>query len=108
MSNEDIDNVLRLCNETELLKLATGQGLGRLRRGIPREELLDVIRGVIPVRPDHLSTTMETRKLLQAFIEKNWGVVRSQLPGCNGKCTTFPCTEGKHALCLFPNKRHLV
>src|SRR5437660_551060 len=93
MMTEDIpqDDVLKRCSETELLALARRQGLGRLRRGIPKEELIDVVRGAIPLRQEHHSETMETRRLLEAFIAKNWGQLRSQLPGCDGKCTTFPC-----------------
>ncbi len=102
------DDVLKLCNESELLSLAWKQGLGHLRRGLPREELIGIVTGEVELRPEHISTTMETRRLLQNFISKNWGTLRSQLPGCDGKCVTFSCTEGKHALCLFPNKRLLV
>lgn len=104
--NEDIqqDSVLHLCSETELLALARRQGLGRLRMGIEKSELVELVRGAVPLRPDHLAQTTETRRVLQEFITKNWGQLRSQLPGCDGKCTTFPCTEGKHALCFFPNK----
>jgi hypothetical protein len=104
--SEDIqqDGVLTLCNETELLGLARQQGLGRLKRGIPIAELIDIVRGAVAVQPAHHSETILTRKMLQDFINKNWGRLRSQLPGCDGQCETFPCTEGKHALCLFPNK----
>lgn len=108
MSDIPEDDVLELCNETELLGLAWRQGLGHLKRGLNREELIGIVRGEIAVRSEHISTTMETRRILQDFIEKNWGQLRSQLPGCNGRCVTFSCTEGKHALCLFPNKRLLV
>ncbi len=102
-----MDEVLWTCNETELLSIARQQGLGRLRRGIPQQELVDIIRGIVEVRPDHISVTMTTRQLLENFIQSNWGQLQSQLPGCDGRCTTFPCTEGKHALCLFPNKAYL-
>lgn len=98
------DNLLLLCNETELLGIAWKQGLGHLRRGIPFEELVQIVAGGIQVRKDHLSETVETRSILQRFIDANWGKIRSQLPGCNGKCSTFSCTEGKHALCFYPNK----
>lgn len=98
------DDVLSDCNETELLALARRQGLGRLKRGIPLEELVDIVRGATRPRPEHVSETTQTRQMLQDFITKNWGQIRSQLPGCDGKCTTFSCTEGKHALCFFPNK----
>lgn len=107
---EDIqqDSVLSWCSETELLALALRQGLGRLRRGIEKSELVGIVSGTIPLRKDHLSETGSTRKLLEDFIAKNWGQLRSQLPGCNGKCCTFPCTEGKHALCFYPNKALLT
>lgn len=100
------DDVLSKCNETELLALGRRQGLPRLKRGIPHQELVDIIRGAIDVRPEHISETVETRRLLENFINHPsvYGRLRSQLPGCDGKCTTFPCTDGKHALCFFPNK----
>lgn len=98
------DDVLMWCSETELLALARKQGLGRLRRGISKEELVGIVRGEVALRQDHHSETMETRRTLEAFITKNWGQLRSQLPGCDGKCTTFSCTEGKMALCFYPNK----
>lgn len=103
---EDIqqDGVLSLCNETELLALARVQGLGRIKMGLPREELVQLVRGAIPLQTHHMSETMATRGVLEVFIEQNWGRIRSQLPGCNGKCRTFECTEGKHALCFYPNK----
>lgn len=96
--------LLTLCNETELLGIIRRQGLPRLKRGIPLQELVAIASGEIVVMPQHLSETEVTRGILEDFITKNWGQVRSQLPGCNGKCRTFTCTEGKHALCLFPNK----
>lgn len=96
--------LLPLCNETELLSIIRNQGLPRLKRGLPVEELLAVAAGELEVQPHMLSETEITRGILEDFIAKNWGQIRSQLPGCNGKCRTFSCTEGKHALCLFPNK----
>lgn len=101
------DVALQSCNETELLYRAWKQGLGHLRMGLPREELIGVVSGAIPLRKEHVSQTMETRRILQDFIQKNFSKLRSQLPGCDGMCVTFSCTEGKHALCLYPNK-HLL
>lgn len=98
------DEALMQCNETELLWMARDQGLGHLRRGIPKPELVAIVTGQIDVRPDHLSGTSDSRAALEVFIEKNWAVIRSQLPQCTGRCTKFQCTEGKHALCFFPNQ----
>lgn len=105
MSNIQEDStVLSLCNETELLAILSRQGLPRLKRGISQEELIAIVTGELAISQGHLSQTEITRGLLEDFITENWGRIRSQLPGCNGKCRTYPCTEGKHALCLFPNK----
>ena len=101
------DVQLASCNTTELLDIAWRQGLGHLKRNLPKEELIGIVTGAIELRPEHRSTTMQTRQLLEKFIEKNIEKLRSQLPGCNGKCVTFNCTEGKHALCLYPNKELL-
>lgn len=98
------DSVLDRCNETELLSIAHQQGLGRLKRGISRHVLLQIVKGEDNPRPEHMADTRHSRQTLQDFLEKHWAQVRSQLPGCNGRCTTFPCSEGRHALCFVGNK----
>jgi hypothetical protein len=97
------DSILKNCNETELLSLARRQGLGILKRGIPPEELVGLVSGVLAMRPEYLSGTKETRAMLETYIFKNYSVTRSQLPGCTGKCSTFNCTDGRHAICFTPN-----
>ena len=97
------DAILKECNETELLSLARAQGLGRLRRGIPKETLIAIVRGETDPLPDHFCGTAETRERLQKAIFQNYERARSQLPGCDGRCTTFPCSDGRHALCLSGN-----
>jgi hypothetical protein len=101
------DSLLWECNQTELLQLAYEQGLGRLRAGLPKEVLFQIVRGEVNPGPEHLSDTKETRELLEKFIERHWEKTRSQLPGCTGKCTSYPCSEGRHGACYAPNK-HLV
>lgn len=100
--------LLEQCNETELIELARQQGLGRLRRGLPHRELVDIVNGAIAVRPEHLAATNATRRALQEFIHRpvNWSRVMSQLPGCDGCCSTFSCSEGKHILCFSPDGRN--
>lgn len=98
------DGLLNSCNETELLDMARRQGLGVLRRGIPFPELVAIIKGEVLPRPEYVSGTMHTRRILQEYVSKNIERIRSQLPGCNGQCTTYPCSEGRHALCFAPNE----
>jgi hypothetical protein len=94
------DDVLWQCNETELLWMARHQGLGHLRRGLPKQELVSIVAGHMEPQPQHFSETRVSRDQLQQFLERNWGVVRSQLPGCTGKCLNFSCSEGKHSMCF--------
>lgn len=97
------DRILDECNETELLLLAARQKLGRLRRGIAHDVLVGIVMGELTVTRDHLSGTSETRAELAKFIQDNIERARSQLPGCNGICTSYPCSEGRHALCFSGN-----
>lgn len=98
------DEALFECNETELLAIARVQGLGCLRRGLPHEELVAIVAGEREATSAQLAGTDETRARLQLYIFENIDRVRSQLPGCNGMCCTFPCSEGRHALCFGGNE----
>jgi hypothetical protein len=98
------DVKLMACNDTELRAMARAQGLGHLRRGLDKDILIGLVTGSIPLSADYVSGVAETRIALQAFILEHWERARSQLPGCDGKCTTYPCTEGKHALCISGNE----
>lgn len=102
---ENRDELLHKCNTTELLWMARAQGLGHLRRSLAREVLVGLITGELEFEPmKHLAGTAATRARLEAFIWENIDRTRSQLPGCDGHCTTYHCTEGRHALCFAGNK----
>ena len=101
------DDILKHCNETELLSLALRQGLGILRRGIPLETLVGLVSGELDMSPDYLSGTKETRTMLEKYIFANYGQARSQLPGCTGHCPTYNCSDGRHATCFLPKAREV-
>jgi hypothetical protein len=101
------DEKLYQCNETELLWMARNQGLGHLRRGLPLETLVQIVAGEITPAAEHYSGTSATRATLQKFIWENIERTRSQLPGCDGKCSTFPCSDGRHAMCINGNEHVL-
>ena len=103
-----MDEILKSCTETELLQIARQSGIGILRRGIDRDELIQIVSGEIEATRDHYSATNTSRRKLEQFIEKNWKILASQLPGCNGKCTTYPCSDAQHSSCLLPNKDLVV
>lgn len=98
------DAILWQCNESELLEIARRQGLGRLRRGLEKSILVAIVGGYDSPRQEHFSDTNYTRKELQKLIWANIEKTRSQLPGCDGKCTTFKCSDGRHGLCFIPNE----
>lgn len=98
------DQSLNLLNESELLWMTRLQGLPVIRRGLPHAELVAIVSGTIPVTGAHLAGSNFTRECLEGFITQNFDLIRTQLPGCNGKCRTFPCTEGKHMSCFVPNE----
>lgn len=116
----DVKELLESCNESELIESARKQGLGRVRRGIAKEELIAIVIGDIPVRQSHLAGTTQSRLMLAEFIhnpsafppnpryDKNWELIRSQLPGCNGICHTYNCSEGRHADCYSSNEQHVL
>lgn len=97
------DAILWYCNETELIEMARRMKTGRLRRGLDKGLLIAIVAGHIEPTREHLADTAYTRRELEKFIQANFQRVSSQLPGCDGHCTTYPCTEARHALCFLPN-----
>lgn len=98
------DERLLICNDSELHWIARIQGLPVLRRDIPNEELIAIVSGEAPVEDRHLAGTNHSRGRLEDFITLNFDRVRGQLPGCDGKCRSFMCTEGKHMSCYIPSE----
>lgn len=102
------DSILQQSSEGELLNLAKLQGLGRLRVGLPRETLIAVVTGREDLKDEYLADTRFSRARLEKFIQNNWAALRSQLPGCNGKCQTWNCSEARHLMCYVPNADNLL
>lgn len=73
-------------NTTELVQMARDLGLGNLPRD---RELL-----YAALEDDELTQRCpleEKRSAMQKHIARNYARMRTQLPGCDGKCTTFGC-----------------
>jgi hypothetical protein len=97
---------LEWLNTTELLEILRRPGYGgyRLRRSIPDERLIQLIRtGVIPSE-NELAETSKSREWLETWVQSNKTGIISQLP-CRGtdqgKCTIYPCPEGRHLNCYL-------
>lgn len=102
------DTPLYRCNETELITIVQQEFGIRLRRGLPMEVYVSIAGGYCDASDAQLSATDQTRRALQATIKKNIEIMRSQLPGCNGKCVTYPCSDGRHSVCYSPNEETIT
>lgn len=98
-------------NTTELQEIIRQRTGNRLRRSVPRERLIHLIETKEPPLPEELAGTNYTRIALQNFISESWDWVNSQLP-CTGqdrgKCTIYPCPEGRHLDCYTANIKHKI
>lgn len=106
---EDMD-ILHLLNETELAQLIRRQTGLVVAKAVSRERLIEMLTNGQPPRPEELSRTDDSRRKLQLYVEKNWNGIQSQLPckGENrGRCTIYPCPEGRHVDCLLAAGPHL-
>ncbi len=120
---QGLDN-LHLLNETELTQLIRRQTGVIVARSIGKDRMIEILQnGYVPdpggyrqigdemvdITSEYAKTN-ESRKKLQLFIEKNWNGIQSQLPckGENrGRCTIYPCSEGRHVDCLLAAGPHM-
>jgi hypothetical protein len=73
-------------NRTELVGFGAVAGLGHLSRTQDRAELVAALDGDAPGTPCPLA---RKREMMERHIATNWSRLRTQLPGCNGKCVSF-------------------
>lgn len=78
-------------NKSELIALARMEGLPNLSRAATIDEIVDVLmddessHGLCPLE--------KHRETMEEHIHKNFRRLRTQLPGCNGKCVSFGCPD---------------
>jgi hypothetical protein len=75
-------------NRTEIQELIREVDGENAYREAPRKELTDALdeSGEIPTCP-----LEPHRQEMEQHIRKNYRRLRTQLPGCDGKCTTYGC-----------------
>lgn len=104
-------DTLRQMNETELLYLYRCHTNLVLKRGVGKERMIELLANKQLPQEEEISDTTNSRKSLQLYVEKNWNSLNSQLPckGDNrGRCTVYPCPEGRHLDCLLSARPHLA
>jgi hypothetical protein len=109
-------DILFLLNETELTQIIRSLTGVIVYRSIGKDRMIELASNPVLLQredwaaSDVGSSTNDSRKRLQLFIEKNWNGIQSQLPckGENrGRCTIYPCSEGRHVDCLLAAGPHL-
>lgn len=94
---------LEYLNVTELRQMLAKDGR-RVKASVPKERLVHLIQYGERPQPDEISGTAGTRTKLQNWVERNWANINSQLP-CHGenrgRCTVYPCSDGKHLDCFL-------
>lgn len=76
-------------NKSELVQMAHALGLGHVSRSHKREDLIRMI--VLEDGELETDSVDEWRELMEAHIDKYRKRLLSQLPGCDGTCTTYGC-----------------
>jgi hypothetical protein len=77
-------------NLTELLQLGREGEVGNIGRQLPRSE---IYKSLEEGEPEHDCPLEEKRVRMQRHIKKNYRRLRTQLPGCTGKCQTYGCPD---------------
>ena len=77
-------------NLTELIQMCRSAKIGNVGRYTSRKDIIKML-----VRGDSAPTCPleEKRSLMESHIKKNYRRLRTQLPGCNGKCVSFGCPD---------------
>jgi len=76
-------------NRTEIASICREEGLGNVERMSDR--IYDVVMGMDD--EDIPCPLEEHRSTMERHIQRNFRRLRTQLPGCNGRCTTYGCPE---------------
>jgi len=101
---------LESLNKTELGNMIRERRGVVIKRSVDTPRLIEILRNKEMPKPEEISPTTESRKRLQMFLEQNWATLNSQLPckGENrGKCTIYPCPEGRHLDCYLSAEPHM-
>lgn len=77
-------------NKSELIQISREEGLGNLSRGNSSAALMDALMGEDAPQSCPLE---EQRETMERHIKRNWRRIRTQLPACDGTCTTFGCPD---------------
>ena len=92
-------------NLTELVQVARGAGIRTALRSAGREALLEASLADLDFPDNDLE---EARKRMEAYISRYKSKFLSQLPGCDGTCTTYGCPDLIVGRCWHGMRRVII
>lgn len=93
--SEDDENLFAGVNHSELVQMARGAGLGNISRFmLTGDELRDLLFNLAePEDLAHEDPLEPWRRAMEDHIQRYKRRLLSQLPGCDGTCTTYGCPD---------------
>ena len=95
-------------NRTELVELARELDVGNISRLASREVIYALLDGEVESDPATDCPLGEHRQMMERHIQRNFRRLRTQLPGCTGKCVSFGCPEGIVLRCWLAFKDDVI
>lgn len=81
-----------LVNKSELRMIVKEYEEYDIRRSATKEELISILDG--EYSEEYRCPLVPIKKDMETYIQTNMTKMRTQLPDCTGKCTTFGCPDG--------------
>lgn len=98
-------------NKTELLEAVKEKTGLTPRVDLSEERLVQLVYNPSSMVPEEVADINKTRAKLEAWITNNWDWVNGQIPctgELRGKCTKYPCSNGRHMDCYIGAKKVMV
>lgn len=83
-----------IINKTELLSLIKEDHKVDISSTTSIDDLVSILEDIDDFEGFKWCPLTPIKEQMEAYIQKHIRKMRTQLPGCNGKCTTFGCPEG--------------
>jgi len=95
-------------NKSELIQFIKEVTGGNVSRSLTKEDALYILDSVAVIDDEMQDCIEDKRTEMQQHIAANYRRLRTQLPGCNGKCREFGCPDIIVQRCWSGFKRELL
>lgn len=91
-----------LINKSELRLIIKEYEEIDIRRSATSEQLISILDD--GYSPEYMCPLVPVKEQMEEYIQRNIRKMRTQLPDCNGKCTTYGCSDGVITNCYIKIK----